>query len=199
MIEVRTLARPHRTETDRVKGSRFIGDVAPAGDERSALGFLASVRDRERDATHHCWAYLLDGGRSRSSDDGEPGGTAGAPILRRIESADLTDVVVVVTRYYGGTNLGKGGLVRAYGAAAAAVLTEAPVTVRVATSAMTVEHPYELSAAVEAVMAAHDTRTVAADYGVRVTLRVAVPRGREQRFAAALTEATAGRVAARAV
>lgn len=181
-------------EVDRVRGSRFIADVAPAVDETAALAVVTEVRRREPAASHHCWAFRLHDDRERSSDDGEPRDTAGAPILRRIHGADLADVVVVVTRYFGGTELGRGGLVRAYGAAAAAVLEAAPVVVRPVRATFSLTHDYDLSGVVESVLAAHDASVLASDYGGRVALRVAVPAAGAEAFAAALREATSGRV-----
>ena len=123
----RTLRRPILAEPPKTKGSRFIGEAFPATTEAAATAHLHAVRKREHAATHHCWAWRLspDGSQFRYSDDGEPNGSAGAPIYRQIEGRDLTDVLVVVTRYYGGTKLGTGGLLRAYGDAAALVLDEA--------------------------------------------------------------------------
>ena len=103
-------------------------------------------------------------------------------------------MVVVVTRWFGGTKLGRGGLVRAYGAAAAAVLADAPVVERPVMTTLSVTHPYELSGTVEAVLAAHDAVVLDADYGAQVVARVAVPRSRATAFVDAMTEATAGRV-----
>ena len=131
-----TLAAPARAEPPKTKGSRFIGEAFPVEDEAGVTAHLDAVRKREHAATHHCWAWRCapDGADWRFSDGGEPSGTAGLPILREIEGRGLAGVLVVVTRYYGGTKLGTGGLARAYAEAAALVLDEAPkraVVVRV--------------------------------------------------------------------
>lgn len=194
--EITTVATAVGVEIDKIKGSRFICDLAPAVDERAAFEFVESVRAREPDATHHCWAYRLESGASRSSDDGEPGGTAGPPILRRLESADLTDVVAVVTRYYGGTNLGTGGLIRAYGSAAAAAIATAAVVTRRRMLAYRFTHPYELSASVNQVIAGHDVEIVDASYEASVTVDVRVPAALARAFEAAVIERTAGVVQA---
>jgi uncharacterized YigZ family protein len=194
--EVRTVTRLHRAEIDRVKGSRFVAEVAPAADEAAALSVVAAARARSPDASHHCWAYRLEGGRERADDDGEPRDTAGAPILRHLQGADLADVVVVVTRWFGGTKLGRGGLVRAYGAATAAVLDTAPVAVRPVLVRVAFEHDYGLSGVVEGVVAAHEVTVLASDYGAAVRLEVAVPRRQADAFVDALRDATAGRVEA---
>ncbi len=119
-----TLAAPSSAEPPKTKGSRFLGEAFPVADADEALRRVDEVARREHAATHHCWAYRLDAGAPapRFNDDGEPSGSAGAPILREIEGRDLYGVVVVVTRYYGGTKLGVGGLARAYGEAAGAAL-----------------------------------------------------------------------------
>ncbi len=116
-----TLAGPARHLIE-IKKSRFLAQAVPIDDPASALAFLREISDP--DATHNCWAYRV-GQAYRFSDDGEPGGTAGRPILSAIEGQGLDGVVVVVTRWYGGINLGAGGLVRAYGGVAAECLRTA--------------------------------------------------------------------------
>lgn len=116
-----TLAAP-ATHTIEVKRSRFRAQAAPVESPAEALGWLADIADT--DATHNCWAYRI-GAEYRSSDDGEPAGTAGRPILAAIDGQGFDQVMVVVTRWYGGTNLGAGGLVRAYGGVAAECLRRA--------------------------------------------------------------------------
>lgn len=125
----RTLAALAHVEPPKTKGSRFLAEAAPVRTEAAAADRLATVRRREHAATHHVWALRLgaDGALARSSDDGEPSGSSGPPVLREIEGRDLTDVLVVVTRYYGGTKLGVGGLMRAYAEAAGAALDAARV------------------------------------------------------------------------
>jgi uncharacterized YigZ family protein len=194
--DISTIAAAVRVEIDKIKGSRFICDLAPAADERSAFGFVDRIRSEAPDATHHCWAFRLASGVARSSDDGEPGGTAGPPILRRLESGGLVDVVAVVTRYYGGTNLGTGGLIRAYGAATAAAIEVATIETRRRTVAYRFVHSYELSAQVNQVLAAHEVEVVGAEYGGTVALDVRVPEAMAPGFEAAITEATAGAVQA---
>ena len=108
------------THAEIVKKSRFVAHAAPVGTERAALAFVADLSDPK--ASHNCYAYRLADGSERCSGDGEPGGTAGPPILSAIAGLDLLDVAVLVTRYYGGIKLGTGGLVRAYGGAASTCL-----------------------------------------------------------------------------
>ena len=191
---MRTVSGASTAEIEKIKGSRFIADIAPAGDESAATAFIEAVRSREPSATHHCFAYRLGSALERSSDDGEPRDTAGPPILRRIVGAELSDVVVVVTRYYGGTNLGRGGLIRAYGAAAAAAIDAAKIIVRPMTEVVSFGHSYEMSGPVDSVVAEFGADVVSADYGESVTLGVAVPAERVEEFIDAMTEATAGTV-----
>lgn len=113
----------HATELV-VKKSRFIALAGPAASGADALAFVAAARDPS--ASHSCWAYRVSDAEARRSDDGEPAGSAGVPILAAIDRAGMRDAVVVVVRHYGGVKLGSGGLARAYGGAAAAVLADAP-------------------------------------------------------------------------
>lgn len=194
MAELKTVSRPFTAEIEKIKGSRFIADIAPAEGESAAMEFVEAVRQREPSATHHCFAYRLGAGLERSSDDGEPRDTGGPPIMRRIAGAELFDVVAVVTRYYGGTKLGRGGLIRAYGAAAAAAIDGADVVVRPVIQVVSLEHSYEMSGPVDSVVVKFGADVVSARYGEAVTLGVAVPAERIGEFIDALTEATAGTV-----
>lgn len=121
-----TIAAPARAETE-ARRSRFICDLDRVGSEDEARAFIEQVRSRSRDARHHCTAFILgpDGATQRSNDDGEPSGTAGAPMLEVLRGRGLSDVVAVVTRWFGGTLLGTGGLIRAYGDAVQAAVDAA--------------------------------------------------------------------------
>jgi uncharacterized YigZ family protein len=123
-----TLAAPARAEIE-VRRSRFVCDIAPVSTEAEARDLVERVRSTSRDARHHCTAFVLgpDGATMRSNDDGEPSGTAGAPMLEVLRGRGLTDVVAVVTRWFGGTLLGTGGLIRAYGDAVSLALESAIV------------------------------------------------------------------------
>ena len=113
-----TFADAVHVEPEPIKRSRFIGDGAPIASVEEGMAFITDIKTRYPDAGHHCFAWRLAKGDAgfRVNDDGEPGGTGGQPILNHIDGADLRGVVIVVTRYFGGTKLGKGGLIRAYGA-----------------------------------------------------------------------------------
>lgn len=135
-----SVAKTHVRE-EVVKGSRFIAFVARVKDVDDALTELDAVRARHADATHNPWAYRI-GAELRFSDDGEPGGTAGRPMLEVLQKRELSFVLAVVTRYYGGTKLGAGGLVRAYSGCLAKALDEAGVVVVRETVIRTVAAPF---------------------------------------------------------
>ena len=135
-----------------IKHSRFVAHAAPIGSAEDALAFLQQVA--VPDATHNCWAYR-HGNEYRSSDDGEPAGTAGRPILAAIDGQGFDRVMVVVIRWYGGIKLGAGGLVRAYGGTAAECLRTAPRLPLVALAGLTVQAAFEDLGALHAALAAH--------------------------------------------
>lgn len=136
----RTVAKTH-TREEVVKGSRFVAFVTRVKSVDDALEQLGGVRARHAEATHNCWAYRV-GPEARFSDDGEPGGTAGRSMLEVLQKRELDSVLAVVTRYYGGTRLGAGGLARAYGGGLAKALDEAGVVVVRETVKRTVTAPF---------------------------------------------------------
>ena len=196
--EFRTVRSQLRHEIDRVKGSRFIADVVPVDSPGQAQAELERVRSDFPDASHHCWAYRLghDGQTYRFSDDGEPGGSAGRSILQQIQGRDLTGLIVVVTRYFGGTKLGIGGLVRAYGGAVAAALDRADVITVAVTRTLVVEHPYDCSGVVRRLLEIRGLKPVAAEYGETTRLRLEVPIAETDEFLRRLRDVTAGRATA---
>lgn len=198
MSRHRTVVGRSRFEPERVKGSRFVATVAHVASEDEAMAQIEAVRAEWPDATHHCWAWRLRAGdRSRSSDAGEPGGSAGRPILAQIEGHGLYDVVVVVSRWFGGTKLGVGGLVRAYGGTAGMALDRAPVVEVADTVAVRVEHDYADTGAVDAVVATERLGRADPEWGEGVAFTVRVPVEDLERVTGALRDATAGRVRVR--
>jgi uncharacterized YigZ family protein len=173
-----TLAAPATAELE-VRRSRFVCDVAPASSEEAAREFVEQVRSASRDARHHCTAYVLgaDGATLRSNDDGEPSGTAGAPMLDVLRGHGLTDVVAVVTRWFGGTLLGTGGLIRAYGDAVSLALEGATVVARELREGVLVDLDHASGPRVE-----HALRALA---GVDVTAVDYLPNGVRLHVAAA--------------
>ena len=195
--EFLTLAAPAEAET-RVKGSVFLALAAPAASEEEARALLAGRGKAMWDATHHCSAWRLRSGVSRASDAGEPSGSAGAPILAAIEGAGLTDCMVVVTRWFGGTKLGVGGLARAYGEAAADALAAAPKRLGTRAARLSVRYPYEHTAAVMRVLERAGAAGVEHGYaesGDAGTVAFNVPARAAAGVADELREATAGALA----
>ncbi len=178
---MRTLAGPIRVET-REKRSRFVATAFPARSAGEARAGIDAIAREFPDATHHCWAYVLSGpageGIERHHDAGEPAGTAGRPILQSIRSAGLCGAVVVVTRFFGGIRLGKGGLARAYRSAAAAALAAAPTVARVDQARLRVSLPIALDGEARHLLARHGGRVEAAVYDDpgRSVLEAIVPR-----------------------
>ena len=192
----RTLAAPWLAEPPKSKGSRFIGEAFPVGSEDDARTAVEAVRAREHAATHVCWAYRLgpDGSRVRAADDGEPSGTAGQPILREIEGRDLTDCLVTVTRYYGGTKLGAGGLARAYGDAAATVLDSARVRVIVVRVPVVLEFAFADTSAAMRQLDVFDAEVAAQEHTPSgTTLTLHVRQSEADALVAAFVESTSGR------
>ena len=150
----------------REKGSRFLAVLGPADGEEAAKAALAAVARRFPDATHHCWAWRVGTPpRERSADAGEPAGTAGVPILQVLRGAGLSDVLAVVVRWFGGTKLGKGGLARAYAAAAREALQTLPVAARVATVRLALRVPYERVGAVKRLIHPPAVELASEEYG----------------------------------
>ena len=179
----------------REKGSRFIAEVFRIDSADAADARLERVRRREHAATHHCSAYRLgvECDVFRYDDDGEPSGTAGIPILRQIDARALTNVLVVVTRYFGGTKLGTGGLARAYGAAAADALDEAGAVEREIRTRIQVRFAYDDTAPAMQVINQFGAHVEASEYSTVTELVVAVRRSLAADFRHAFRDALGGR------
>jgi uncharacterized YigZ family protein len=191
-----TVARAGVHESE-IKRSRFLCALAPAASEEQAQEFMRGVRREHPGAGHHCYAYVIgpDGRLHRAGDDGEPGGTAGTPMLQVLLGRRVCDTVAVVTRYYGGVQLGAGGLVRAYGGAVSAALDEIGTVERVRLTLVTVTVGHERAGRLENDLraAGHTVRDVA--YGAAVTLRLAVPAPEVPALRSWLADATSGTAA----
>jgi uncharacterized YigZ family protein len=193
-----TVARAASAEIE-VKRSRFLGRVAPVATEDEARAVVDAARKEHWDARHHCSAFVLgpDGAVQRSSDDGEPSGTAGAPMLEVLRGRGLSDVVVVVTRWFGGTLLGAGGLVRAYSDATRAALDDAGTRRRVRLSRFDLVADHAHAARWEADLRARGVTVLGVEHAERVTLHLAVPAEEVASFEAHVAALTSGSVAAR--
>lgn len=173
----------------REKGSVFLAVVVPAADEAAARAGLAAVETEFPGATHCCWAWRLGSPcRERSSDAGEPAGTAGVPILQVLRGTGLSDVLAVVVRWFGGTKLGKGGLARAYAAAAREAVQGLPVVARVPTVRIVLEAPYEKVGAVKRLIRPPEVELEAEEYGVTARLVLAVHEERREALREALAD-----------
>ena len=191
--EYRTVAAAgvHETEVNR---SRFLCALAPAATEREAQDFIAAVRRQHADASHNCWAYVIgaDASVQKASDDGEPGGTAGVPMLQMLLRRDMRYVVAVVTRYFGGVKLGAGGLIRAYGVAVGEALDSLGTRTRRRYRLATVTVDHQRAGKLE-----NDLRTGGREvrdvrYGEAVTIEIALPDADVDAFRSWLADATAG-------
>jgi uncharacterized YigZ family protein len=173
----------------REKGSRFLAWIGPAAGEDAAREALDGIARRYPDASHHCWAWRLGSpARERSSDAGEPSGTAGVPILQVIRGAGLSDVLAVVVRWFGGTKLGKGGLARAYAAAAREALAGLPVAQRAPTVRLVLQIPYERVGAVKRLIHPPEVELEAEEYGESARLVLAVHEERRDHLREALAD-----------
>jgi uncharacterized YigZ family protein len=182
----------------RVRSSRFLGQAFRIATAEEGTTAVAALRRTYHDATHHCWALRLgppEGPFERSDDNGEPSGTAGAPILAELRRTDTFDALVVVTRYFGGTKLGTGGLARAYAEAAHLAVASAPERFVWRESRLRVSCAYEDLGIVEGVLAreASSIRNVERDFSARPTFVVTTLRNAGDRLRTALIEATAAR------
>lgn len=191
-----TICDRFRFEPGKVKGSRHIATAVPVVHEAGAKAVLREVSAEMPDANHHCFAWRLGrrGEVTRSSDDGEPSGSAGRPILNQILGHGLSNVVVVVTRYFGGTKLGVGGLIRAYGEAAKECLSRCEPKPLVITRRLAVVHGYMVQGVVDGVLAAVGLKAVEAVYSDEVAFALDVPEEQVDEVAAALRDACAGQI-----
>ena len=176
------------------KKSRFLGRLFPVSSEEEAKARLEAVKKERYDARHHCWCYILRGGQKRYSDDGEPQGTAGQPMLNLLEREGVEDVFCVVTRYFGGTLLGTGGLVRAYSTVAKEALCDAGVNEMRQWASLRVQTPYNLYDRVRLEAEKLGAVFENTDYGAEITLSLLLPEETLEGFAAALRELSAGRL-----
>ncbi len=177
------------------KKSRFIAAVSAVHSEKEASAFIESVRKKYWDAGHHCSAFVIGAGSkvSRCSDDGEPSGTAGRPILDVLTGSGVRDACIVVTRYFGGVLLGTGGLVRAYGRAARAGLDASVVLERIPGRLLRVICDYNSIGKIQYLAGNAGLRPYRCDYGADVRVLYLIPEGDVDAFVREVTEATSGR------
>ncbi|MEZ4593854.1 MAG: YigZ family protein [Chloroflexota bacterium] len=191
-------AKEARAEIE-VKNSRFVATAVPAFTVEEAREFIARIKTEFSDATHNVPAFLIGFGNSvtaHANDDGEPSGTAGRPILAVLQGSGLGDIAVVVTRYYGGTKLGTGGLVRAYGDAAKAVLEILPRAEKVPTHTTMLALPYNLLEQVRLLVGAWNGRILDEEFAADITMTMQFTTSKFPGFQDALRELSHGSLAA---
>lgn len=176
------------------KRSRFLGHVRPAETEEEARAFVAEMKRTYYDARHNCWCYLIRGGPERYSDDGEPQGTAGIPMLEIFRREGVTNAVCVVTRYFGGVLLGTGGLLRAYTQSAKDALDAAGISVVRRWVELRVPCPYAMLERIRQETAAFGGVVTDVDYGAAVTLSALLPEERAEDYRARLFDLSAGKI-----
>jgi len=161
----------------RIKGSKFLSYISPAEDISSAEKYLDEIKNIHPTATHHCYAFRINPVNLTefSQDDGEPGGTAGPPILNALRSSELVNIMAIVVRYYGGTNLGKSGLIDAYGKATGQSIENAALKTIVATQEFSITYPYNQQSVIDKLKHNFNLFEIEANYAENVTLQVGCP------------------------
>ena len=190
-----TLSAAIPFEPEPTKGSRFLVAAQPVIDELGAKEFLGSIAVELPDASHHCWAWrLADPWIERAGDDGEPSGSAGRPILAQLAGRELVNVALVVTRYFGGTKLGVGGLVRAYGGAAGEALSQAHLVAWLPACERIIEHDHGDSAMVEHVVQQIGASSLEVTYGASVRRRISLAVDQVDALDELLADRSSGRL-----
>lgn len=181
--EYKTITQPAQGSF-RDKGSRFLAFAFPATTESEVKQHLEVLRKQYYDATHHCYAYVLGFDKSayRVNDDGEPSGTAGRPIHGQILSADLTNTLIVVVRYYGGTNLGVPGLIHAYKTAASEALSHSTIITKIVKEVYQIEYPYEMMNDVMKIIKDEILEVINSEFGMKCVIRLAIRHSEVERI-----------------
>lgn len=194
IMEYRTVKKEANDEYV-IKHSRFIGYCCPVSSKEEAEAFIASIKSKHWDATHNVYAYILrDGGIKRYSDDGEPQGTAGVPVLGVLEKEDVCDTCVVVTRYFGGILLGGGGLVRAYSHTAKIALDKSEIITMAKAKELSVVCDYTFYGKLEAFLRSENIVILNSDFADNVTVTFRVKDDMYGIFQSKLTEISNGKV-----
>ena len=178
------------------KKSRFIAHIAPAQTEEEAQAFIEKIKKQYWDARHNCWAYSIGEKQPalRCSDDGEPSGTAGKPILEVISGSGIHNIVVVVTRYFGGTLLGTGGLVRAYTDATRAGIENSDIVEKIPGRRVDIAMDYTDLGKLQYLLAQNEVLTEDTEYTDKVIIHALFPESDKEMLKKKITEATSGRV-----
>jgi uncharacterized YigZ family protein len=190
-------AKLYRTE-ETIKRSRFIATVAHAFTEEDAKAFISIIKNEFPNATHNCWAYVAgppgDTARIGMSDDGEPHGTAGKPILTVLLHSEIGEIVTVVTRYFGGTKLGTGGLVRAYSGSVKNALAGLSIKEKRDVITLTAILDYSKIIAVRQMIESFNSEIIEAKYEADVVFKIELPKNNKDSFIRAITDLTGGEI-----
>jgi uncharacterized YigZ family protein len=190
------IKEPRRAEL-KVKGSRFIASAGRVTNDEEIKQFLDTIAKQFHDATHHCYAWRIGFGKSmkyRYADNGEPSSTAGLPIFRAIEACNLSNVIVVVTRYFGGVKLGTGGLIRAYGKAAADVLKDCEIEKSYLSETLTFKTDFEFVSIVHNIVSTFKATLKDSVYGDKATFTVEIRSTKLKEFKTKLKDGTNGQI-----
>ena len=172
----------------KVKGSKFIATIVPVKTKEEAEARYFDLKKQYYNATHNCFAYRLDNSEYRFSDDGEPSGTAGKPIFLVLDGKKLNQALCVVTRFYGGTKLGTGGLIRAYSDAARQALSGLKIKTMVHTQQLDLDFKYDQENTIRNTLAEVSGKIVDSNYSDKIQMKVAIPLSRVENFSEMLTE-----------
>lgn len=177
------------------KKSRFLGKIKLVETEAEAIAYIESIKKQHWDARHNCFAYVIGANAEtvRCSDDGEPSGTAGKPMLEVLQNQQLRNVAVVVTRYFGGVLLGTGGLVRAYTQATQEAIEKAGICTMTFVSVLTVQTDYNAIGKIKYVLAQEEILVLNEEYAADVIVTMAVPATKEEQIVKMITEVTNGK------
>ena len=193
----KTIDKNFEYEIDKIKGSRFIACAIPVKSEDDFKIEINNIRKKYYDARHHCYAYIIgedDKANFKYSDDGEPSKTAGLPIYNVLKGSELRDILVVVIRYFGGTKLGTGGLVKAYTLASQAVLENLDIVEVEIKSNIKVQFSYDLTKQIYHLMSNYDAKVESEEYGNDVLFEISINIAFIDDFKAELVEKTDGKV-----
>ena len=198
MYNIPTKQPKQQRQEEIIKRSRFITTIAHASSADEANAFVASIKKEFPDASHNCWAYVAgpaaDSARVGMSDDGEPHGTAGKPMLNVLLHSDIGEIVAVVTRYFGGTKLGPGGLVKAYSGSVKNALEGLSLSEKRSLISLTINFDYSHINALKLIAQSHDAEIIEEIYETDVCMTVGVPEVNQHNFIQAITDLTAGAV-----
>jgi len=196
-ITYKTIKKNSEFEINKIKGSRFIGSIFRVSSKNEAEKELEAIRKKNYNATHNCFAYIVNakqGVVTRYSDDGEPSGSAGRPIMNVVESNNLTNVLVVVTRYYGGTKLGTGGLARAYSEATKEVIAHSNIIDIEIKKKLEFSYDYDQTSMVMNLVNKYEANIIEENYGNNASMSIKINKAFIQTFTDEIFDKSNGKI-----